>query len=42
MSGDHEDIEHTLDMNEVGILEIMVRNAIDRQTKELARVYQPT
>lgn len=34
MSGDHEDIENALDMNEVGILEIMVRNAIDQQTKE--------
>jgi hypothetical protein len=34
MSGEHDNIEHSLNGNEVSILEILVRNAIDRQTKE--------
>jgi hypothetical protein len=34
MSGEHDNVEHSIDFNEVGILEILVRNAIDRQTKE--------
>ena len=34
MSGEHNDIEHSLNFNEMHILETLVRIAVDRQIKE--------